>query len=76
MTVMPMPSATRPSTGPQESERLYSMADNTGVEAAREAAKEGPVYILDQESADASDFRKAGFDIVEVEEDILYELVP
>lgn len=63
-------------TDPRESERLYSTADNTGVEAARKAAKEGAVYILDQESADASDFREAGFDIVEVEEDILYRLVP
>ena len=63
-------------TDPRASERLYRTADNTGVEAAREAAKEGPVYILGQESADASDFREAGFDIVEVEEDILYELVP
>ncbi|MDQ3387234.1 MAG: hypothetical protein M3475_06495, partial [Actinomycetota bacterium] len=41
-----------------------------------EAAENGPVYILDQESAGPSYFREAGFKIVRVEEDILYELVP
>ncbi len=50
--------------------------DHTGVSTAREAAENGPVYILDQESAGPSYFREAGFKIVRVEEDVLYELVP
>jgi hypothetical protein len=54
----------------------YGTHDYTGVSTAREAAKNGPVYILDQESAGPSYFREAGFKIVRVEEDVLYELVP
>ena len=54
----------------------YGTNDYTGVSAAREAAKNGPVYILDQDSAGAGNFREAGFEIVRVEKGILYELVP
>lgn len=54
----------------------YGTNDYTGVSAAREAAKRGPVYILDQDSAGAGNFREAGFEIVRVEKGILYELVP
>jgi hypothetical protein len=54
----------------------YGTHDYTGVSTAREAAKNGPVYILDQESAGPGYFREAGFKIVRVEEDVLYELVP
>jgi hypothetical protein len=50
--------------------------DPTGVSAAREAARRGPVYVLDQESANAADFLGAGFRFERVEEGILYELVP
>lgn len=54
----------------------YGTNDYTGVSTAFEAAERGPVYILDQESAGASNFRDAGFEIVRVERGILYELVP
>jgi hypothetical protein len=54
----------------------YGTNDYTGVSTAFEAAENGAVYILDQESAGAANFRDAGFDIVRVERGILYELVP
>lgn len=54
----------------------YGTNDYTGVSTAFEAAENGAVYILDQESAGASNFRDAGFEIVRVERGILYELVP
>ena len=44
--------------------------------AARQAAKKGPVYIIDQESAGPQHFRDAGFYFVRVEKGLLYELVP
>lgn len=50
--------------------------DYAGVGAAREAAKRGPVYIIDQESAGPQNFRMAGFYFVRVEKGLLYELVP
>ena len=46
---------------PEESYDRHGTYDNTGVEAARVAAREAPVYILDQESANPADFRDAGF---------------
>ena len=61
---------------PQQAASRYSTDDNTGVEAARRAAQEGPVYILDQQSADASAFLEAGFEIIPVKEGILYRLEP
>lgn len=62
--------------GPDEAEHLYSTGDISGVEAAGRAAERGPVYIVAQESASAAAFRRAGFEIVPVEEGILYRLVP
>lgn len=60
---------------PEESYERYGTYDNTGVEAARVAAEETPVYLLDQESANPADFTDAGFKVVVVEEGILYRLV-
>ncbi|HEX2729145.1 MAG TPA: DUF2723 domain-containing protein [Rubrobacteraceae bacterium] len=54
----------------------YGTNDYTGVATAKEAAKRGPVYILDQDSAGPHNFVEAGFKIVRVEKNILYELVP
>jgi len=54
----------------------YGTNDYTGVTTVEETAKEGPVYILDQESAGPSNFRDAGIGIVRVEKGVLYELVP
>jgi hypothetical protein len=54
----------------------YGTNDYTGVSTARISARDGAVYILDQHSARASDFTDAGFDILRVEEGVLYELVP
>lgn len=50
--------------------------DPTGVSTAKEAAERGPVYILDQDSAGPQNFLDAGFKIIRVEKNILYELVP
>ena len=58
-----------------ESAARYKTDDVTGVQTAREAAKTGPVYVLDPE--DASRLRNAGFDMVLLDENArLYELVP
>lgn len=54
----------------------YGTNDYTGVSTVQETAKEGPVYILDQESAGPSNLRDADISIVRVEKGILYELVP
>jgi hypothetical protein len=55
----------------------YGTDDTTGVEAARMAAKSGPVYLLANGRAPLESFREAGFDVVPVEKDgSLYELVP
>ncbi len=54
----------------------YATHDVTGVEAAREAAEDGPVYLLDQESVEIGYFLAAGFQVEVVEEGILYELIP
>lgn len=62
---------------PSQAALRYATYDNTGVWAARNAAARGEtVYILDQESANATDFLLAGFEIVEVEEGVLYRLEP
>ena len=70
--------------------RLWSSPDNprelehrpqgengnyTGVPDALELAEEGPVYFV-QGSVEPEDFEEAGFTLVPVEEDVLYELVP
>ena len=55
----------------------YGTGDTTGVEAARRAARSGPVYLLANGRARLDSFREAGFDAVPVERDgFLYELVP
>lgn len=54
----------------------YGTNDYTGVSTATEAARNGPVYILDQDSSEPKNFIGAGIDIVRVEKNILYELVP
>jgi hypothetical protein len=53
----------------------WGTSDYTGVASAREAAKRGPVYILNQESAGPQNFYDAGFGTVHVEA-TLFELVP
>ncbi len=47
----------------------------TGVADARVAARSGPVYVLEG-STDLCAFRNAGFSVLDVETDLLYELVP
>jgi hypothetical protein len=60
-----------------QSAARYNTDDVTGVQTVREAAKKGPVYVLDPERADASRLRAAGFDLVRVGENArLYELIP
>jgi hypothetical protein len=55
----------------------YGTDDTTGVEAARIAARSGPVYLLANGRARLDSFRGAGFDVVPVEKgDLLYKLVP
>jgi hypothetical protein len=55
----------------------YGTDDTTGVEAARKAAGTGSVYLLANGRARFEPFRRAGFDVVPVEESgFLYELVP
>jgi hypothetical protein len=54
----------------------YGTDDTTGVEAARKAAKNGPVYLLANARSSLEPFREAGFDVVSVWKDKpLYELV-
>ena len=55
----------------------YGTDDTTGVEAAREAAKNGPVYLLANARSSLEPFREAGFDVVPVGRGyLLFELVP
>src|SRR5918997_2424496 len=44
----------------------YGTDDTTGVEAARMAARSGPVYLLANGRARLDSFREAGFDVVPV----------
>src|ERR671912_269783 len=57
-------------------DRRYGTDDLSGVRAAKKAAKEGRVYLLDQESTNPGRFRNAGFEVVPVRAGLLYELVP
>jgi hypothetical protein len=58
-----------------QSAARYKTDDVTGVQTAREAAKSGPVYVLDPEST--SRLREGGFDMIRASENArLYELVP
>lgn len=62
---------------PEQAALRYATYDNTGVAAAIAAVERGETaYILAQQSADASAFLEAGFEIVPVEEGILYRLEP
>jgi len=60
-----------------QSAARYGTDDTTGVEAARKAARRGPVYVLDNGRVDYDRFREAGLDPVPVGEGHqLRELVP
>jgi Protein of unknown function (DUF2723) len=55
----------------------YGTADTTGVEVARKAAENGPVYLLANARSNLKSFHEAGFDVVPVgKRGTLYELVP
>jgi hypothetical protein len=55
----------------------YGTDDTTGVEAAKKAAENGPVYLLANARSNLEPFREAGFDVVPVGRGhLLYELVP
>ena len=58
----------------QTMNRRYGTDDRTGVTAAKKAAKNGPVYIIDQDDVNRSGLYKAGFRTVHVE-GVLYELI-
>jgi len=57
-------------------DRRYGTDDLSGVRAARKAAEEARVYLLDQESTNPERFQNAGFAVVAVRAGLLYELVP
>ena len=60
-----------------ETDRRYGTNDFSGVTAAKIAAKKGPVYLLSQEAVpDPERYEDFGFEVTEVEENILYELTP
>jgi Protein of unknown function (DUF2723) len=59
----------------QTMNRRYGTGDSTGVSAAKKAATKGPVYLLDEERINLSNFRNAGFRTVRVGAS-LSELVP
>ena len=60
-----------------EAASRYGTADTTGVEAARRAAENGPVYLLANARSGLGSFREAGFDVVPVgKRGELYRLVP
>ena len=60
-----------------EAARRYGTDDTTGVEAARKAVQEEPVYLLANGRARLEPFERAGFDVVPVDKNgLLYELVP
>ncbi len=59
---------------PGEADARYGTDDYSGIEAAKIAAENGPVYVLDQEFFDAEAFREAGFEVVEADTG-LYRLI-
>jgi hypothetical protein len=60
-----------------EAETRYGTGDTSGVEAARRAAENGPVYLLANARSSLGSFREAGFDVVPVgKKGELYRLVP
>jgi hypothetical protein len=56
-------------------DRRYGTDDFSGVTTARKAAKEGPVYIIQQDDVDYGKFYDAGWNTVQVKGP-LWELVP
>jgi hypothetical protein len=61
----------------KETDRRFGTDDFSGVKAARIAAEKGPVYILRQEQVPNPErYKTFGFKVVEVEENILYRLIP
>jgi hypothetical protein len=60
-----------------EAAERYGTGDTTGVEAARLAAENGPVYLLANARSSLGSFREAGFHVVPVGKGgELYRLVP
>ena len=60
-----------------ETDRRYGTDDLTGVTSARMAAERGPVYLLPSALVpDPERYEAVGFEVVEVEENILYRLTP
>jgi Protein O-mannosyl-transferase TMEM260-like len=60
-----------------EAAKRYGTGDTTGVEAARKAARNGPVYLLANARSSLKSFREAGFDVGPVgKRGALYQLVP
>jgi hypothetical protein len=60
-----------------QADARYRTGDTSGVGAAREAAKNGPVYVLAQKKIEIERFSQAGFDAIPIGEDrLLYELKP
>jgi hypothetical protein len=57
-------------------DRRYGTDDLSGFTTAKEAAKVGRVYVLDQGATNPERFQNAGFEVVPVREGLLYELVP
>ena len=58
-------------------DRRYGTNDSSGVTSARLAAKKGPVYLLaNSYIPEPERYEAFGFRVVEVEENILYRLIP
>jgi hypothetical protein len=57
-------------------DRRYGTDDLSGAKSARMAAQKGRVYLLNQESTNLKPFRQAGFRVVVVKKELLYELLP
>ena len=61
----------------KETDRRYGTDDLTGLTSARMAAEKGPVYLLPSDLVpDPERYEAVGFRVVEVEENILYRLIP
>jgi hypothetical protein len=61
----------------REAAARYGTDDETGVEAARKAARRGPVYLLNQDGLDTGAFERAGFEVRPAGKNgILYRLIP
>ena len=61
----------------KETDRRYGTDDFSGVSSARIAAEKGPVYLLPSAYVpDPERYEQVGFEVVEVEENILYRLIP